>query len=259
MANDWNLKTDNDFLTNDLARVIWNRNWTGIWTMRLDSWLNSRAIFAFFIACLLISVAYFVNFVQHTVFSSYTSMYIVACKYVWFTHVYTFDHSISLYSGHITLKLSDLPGCKTVECICGLVRVYLSCLIIYFTGSLILYLPVFALHYNIPESFVFDIFYTRLVIIGYFSKRCRSVLRIDLSAIRPLYDFETRLSAILILTCSAFARLCISIYSDLWKLTSSIFAQIFNNLHVWLFFCNLPVRPFHSFAPLLFWSPYTFP
>ena len=259
MANDWNLKTDSEFLNNDLAPDIWNRNWTGIWTMRLDFGLNYRAIFAFFIACLLVSVAYFVNFVQHTVFSSYTSMYIVACKYFWFTHVYTFDHSMHLYSGYITLQLSDLPGCKTVECICGLVRVNLSCLIIHFTGSLILYLPVFAPHHNIPESFVFDLFYTRLVIIGYFSKRCRSVLRIDLSAIRPLYDFETRLSDVLKLTCSAFSQFCTSIYSDLLILTSSIFAELLNNLHVWLLFCNLPVRPFHSFAPLLFRPHYTFP
>ena len=135
---DWIL-TSEFSLTICTHDLLENRTWTEISTMRMVYGFIFKAIAKYSIACIC-SLYYLISvtFLLHTVFFSYTSMYIAVCKQVLFTHVYTFGHSIEFYSGRISLQLSDLPGCKTVECICGLVRVYLNCLIIHFTGSLIL-------------------------------------------------------------------------------------------------------------------------
>lgn len=238
----------------------WYRIWTVFWTMSLDFDLVSKAIICIiachkrfltyskslhlmgFIVILALCTYFCHNLFQHTVFSSCMPMYIsiyTSCKYKSLIHVQNCD-SIYLCSGHIMLQLLVLPRCKAVECICRLVWVYLYLLIIHLTGSVILDLPALAPQLNIPGNIRIVLFYTRLTFIRYFRKRCSIALRVDLSAVRPLIDFDCRLSDILTRFCSAFVKYCIY----LLILTSSIFAQIFNNLHVWFLFCNLPVRSF---------------
>lgn len=165
--------------------------WNGQSTKRLNNGIKHKAMIFIAIACYffvlhLISSCIYLSFqvlvirvlllipqFQHTHFPSYTSLYIIACKYL-FTNVDILHHLTTVNTYWVSLYLPILSVCIF------LFWVYLHSLILHFIASLNFSVP----WYNIYTAI--DRFYTLLSILRYFIEQCNNVLRADLYNIRNL-------------------------------------------------------------------------